>query len=137
MKANLIKLSIAAGVYLFVAAGCGSSQKPDGDHHDKDHHDKDHDGEHKGEHHRAMTPEVKSFHEVLKPVYHADKGPGRVEQTCSASASLSEKAGPVANEALTQSVADLATACGAEGRAEVEAKLEIVHDAFHAVMDKK
>ena len=84
-----------------------------------------------------MSIELMGFHAVLKPVYHAEKGPGRVELACTASASLTDKAGPVSSEPLTKSVADLKAACAVEGRGEVEAKLELVHDAFHAVMEKK
>ena len=93
-----------------------------------------------------MTPSVHAFHEILAPVFHMEKGAPRVEKTCAAVADMKTAAKPVAADAsddaskvragaLTSSVDALEAACGAAGRPDVEAKLESVHDAFHAVME--
>ncbi|MBK6513367.1 MAG: hypothetical protein IPG04_04395 [Polyangiaceae bacterium] len=109
--------------------------------------------EHKGEgdhkKHPPMSPAVHAFHEALSPVYHAEKNAARNDQACAAAASFKEKAGPIATEAgenaakktasanLATSIGDLEKACAAAGKPEVEAKLEKLHDAFHAAMEAK
>lgn len=141
-------------VVVGLLVACGSSEKaadhPEhehGDHHGE-HAGKGEHGEH-GEHHPKMEGAVKSFHEVLKPVYHMEKGPGRVEAACKASASMKEQAAAVLTEAgadeaaktratrLQTDVTALEKDCLSEGRASVEATLETLHDSFHAVMEKK
>lgn len=113
----------------------------------------EHEHEHKGEgehkKHPPMSPAVHSFHEVLSPIYHADKGAARNDKACGAVASFKEKAGPIGAEAgdnaakktasqgLVTSIDDLEKACAAAGKPEVEAKFEKLHDAFHAAMEAK
>jgi ABC-type Zn2+ transport system substrate-binding protein/surface adhesin len=157
VKSNSLFSLVALG--LLVA--CGSSEKG-AEHAEHEHgheHGKHHDehaakGEHEhgkghGEHHPKMEGAVKSFHEVLRPVYHMEKGPGRVEAACKASASMKEQAAALVTEAGTDEAATkratrlqadvtaLEKDCLSEGRASVEATLETLHDSFHAVMEKK
>lgn len=102
-------------------------------------HHKEKEGEHP-----AMSGAVKLFHDVISPVYHQDKSAARDEQTCAATPKLKDASAAIAAEpgsdkarsdALGQAVSSLETACLASDRAEVAAKLELVHDAFHAVME--
>lgn len=123
----------------------------DHDHKEKhgDHHE--HGGHHEGKgHHKhpPMSPAVKSFHDVLSPVFHMEKGAARAEKTCGVTADMKEKSKAVTAEAtddaekaraakLDASLLELEKACAAAGRPAAEAELEKVHDAFHAVMEKK
>jgi hypothetical protein len=92
--------------------------------------------------HPEMTGAVKALHETLSPVYHLEKGADRDAQACSALPKLEEGGKAVAaelsgeshkskHETMTQALAGLSAACQATDRAEVAAKLELVHDAFH------
>jgi hypothetical protein len=154
MQPVLRSLSFALGLAV-VVVGCGGSKEPahdashEGDHAEGEKHEGGHKHEEGGEHHHPkMEGAIKSFHDVLAPVYHADKGPGRVDKACAATASMKDEAGKVAAEpkgdaaawktdadALTKSLVDLETACKGD-KAGVEPALEKVHDAFHALMDK-
>jgi hypothetical protein len=153
VKSNSLFSLVALG---FLVA-CGSSEKAaehaeheHGDHHGEHAGKGEHEhGEGHGEHHPKMEGAVKSFHEVLKPVYHMEKGAGRVEAACKASASMKQQAAAVVTEAgadeaakkradrLQADVTALEKDCLSEGRASVEATLETLHDSFHAVMEKK
>ncbi len=155
MKSNSLLSLVALG--LLVA--CGSSEKaaehPEHEHGhehgDAGNHAEHAEGKGKGEHgdHPKMEGAVKSFHDVLSPVYHMEKGPGRVEATCKATASMKEQAAALLTEAGTDEAAKkrasklqtdvtaLEKDCLVEGRASVEATLETLHDSFHAVMEKK
>jgi hypothetical protein len=142
-------------VALCFVVACGSSEKPaehaehaHGHEHGEAEHAEEKGHEH-GEHHAKMDGAVKSFHDVLRPVYHMEKGPGRVEATCKASASMKEQATAVVTEAgadeaakaralkLQTDVAALEKDCAADGRPAVEKTLEALHESFHAVMEKK
>ncbi|NUO53173.1 MAG: hypothetical protein HOV80_30360 [Polyangiaceae bacterium] len=156
MQMVLRSLSVAVGLVL--ALGCGGSKEPahdashEGEHAEGDKHEGEkHEGGHEegGEHHHPkMEGAIKSFHDVLAPVYHADKGPGRVDKACAATTSMKDEAAKVAAEpkgdaaawktdsdTLTKTVGDLETACKGD-KAGVEPALEKVHDAFHALMEK-
>lgn len=120
-------------------AGCAHQG---GDHHGAEHHGADH----KGGEHAAMPASVKAFHDVLAPVYHLEKGAPRDEQACAAlpkldeagkgvSAELSGEADKPKHEALGQALTALGAACQVPERTDVAAKLEGVHDAFHAYVD--
>ena len=154
-------LAIVALVFPLAAVGCASSAPPapahpeaehphgdgDGEHGDREHHGH---GEHgRGGHHKKheLHGGMKAFHDVLAPAYHMEKGPARDEKACAGVAAMKDAAGKVAAEpkgdaaafktksdALSSSVAAMETACGVSGRADVSAKLESVHDAFHALM---
>lgn len=87
---------------------------------------------------------MKSLHDAISPAYHQEKGPSRDEQTCAALPKMKEASSAVAaertadeakNAAMTQALAGLETACQANGRPEVAAKFEAVHEAFHAYME--
>jgi hypothetical protein len=162
MKA-LARLFGTTVVAFSVAACGGSSQEPPKDGHHAEgeghgeHAEKEGHGEGEGhgdghgekEHHHAkLDGALKAFHDVLAPVYHAEKGPGRNEQACAATASFKDGAGKVAAEpkgdvaawktdadTLTKTIGDLESACKGD-KAGVEPAIEKVHDAFHALMDK-
>jgi hypothetical protein len=156
MQSVLRSLSIALGLSV-VVVGCGGSKAPahdashesehaEGEKHEGGHgHGHEEGGEH---HHPKMEGAIKSFHDVLAPVYHAEKGPGRVDKACAATGSMKDEAAKVAAEpkgdaaawktdadTLTKTVGDLDAACKGD-KAGVEPALEKVHDAFHALMEK-
>lgn len=101
-----------------------------------------------GDHHGAAGA-VKAFHDVLAPVYHAEKTPARTEQACGAVPSFKERSAAVGAEAgddakkkasadaLVGAIGNLEKACAEAGRVQVDPSLEKVHDAFHAVVEKK
>ncbi|MCU0657789.1 MAG: hypothetical protein MUF64_21770 [Polyangiaceae bacterium] len=117
-------------------------------HHGEGHHDKGHHGEEQhGKHKHEFTGGMKAFHDVLAPVYHMEKSPARGDKSCEAVGAMKTAAGQIAGEpkgdpalwksraeALGASVEALGEACKASGRPAVEGKLEVVHDAFHALM---
>ena len=120
--------------------GCGGSQQPRTDAaHDE------------AEHHEELPEAVRSFHDVLSPLWHSEAGPDRTERTCAAVPSLRERAEGVrfappppaaesdsagwqtSADALFESVGALETECAVEGRPAFEARFSEVHDAFHAL----
>lgn len=151
--------SLVFGLSLVLVA-CGGSKEPahDASHEDASHEGASHEGEHGSEgekhghvgekHHPKMEGAIKSFHDVLAPVYHADKGAGRVDKACAATVTMKDEGAKVAAEpkgdaaawktdaeTLQKSVGDLEIACKGD-KAGVEPALEKVHDAFHVLMDK-
>ncbi len=95
-----------------------------------------------------MEGALKSLHDVLAPVYHAEKGPGRADKACAATGSIKGEAAKVAAEpkgdpaawktasdALAKTVGDLEAACKGD-KAGVEPALEKVHEAFHVLLEK-
>lgn len=149
---SVASLSLA----LPLVTGCGpdkTAAHPEdrqGHEHGHEHGDKHehHDEHHEGGHHPKMEGAIKAFHDVLAPVYHADKGPGRAEKACSATSPMKEAAAKVAGEpkgdpeswktassALDQSIADLEASCKGD-MSTAESALEKVHDAFHALLEK-
>lgn len=107
---------------------------------------KEHHG--KGHHKHEFTGAIKEFHDVLAPVYHMEKSPARVDKSCEGVAAMKAAASKIPAEpkgdpvvwksraeALSQSVDALDSSCQVEGRPEVQAKLEVLHDAFHALME--
>lgn len=132
-----------------------------GEHHGE-HHEHGGHGEH-GEHHghesegehAKLTGSVAAFHEVLAPLWHADKGPAREKKTCEAVPTFEQRAAAVdgevpeaakadaagwhsAAQALAKSVGDLKAECGKPegGRADFEAKFHGVHEAFHGIAER-
>ena len=113
----------------------------------------EHKGEHEGEekHEHVFPATVTAFHDVLSPNWHAEKGAARIDATCSAIVAMNERAvaakdapapegidaavWTATGEALVQSVADLDTACDAEGRPDFEAAFKSLHDQFHVYVD--
>jgi hypothetical protein len=107
----------------------GSSTQPaetHGDGHGQGHHDG------KGQH-ANLPAELKDFHAVIAPVWHTEAGPTRVEKACASTKDMAAKAQATKDAELVAAVSALETACGAEGKPGVEAKLSAVHDRFHAL----
>lgn len=152
LRASLLVALASAAIF---ALGCGSSTP--GPEHAGEHADREH-GEHgeKGEHgeHPKMAGAMHEFHEVLGPLWHADKSPERAKKTCEAipafeqralavdkdvpeSARAAEPAYHAAAQGLIAAVGDLKIECARPeaGRADFEAKLMAVHKAFHHVME--
>jgi hypothetical protein len=90
-----------------------------------------------GDHHGNASPALKDFHGVLAPVWHSEAGKVRVEKTCSGTAAMTEKAKATNDSELVAAVAAVETACAAPNRPDVEAKLSVVHDRFHALAEPK
>lgn len=131
---------------------CGSSQaEPQSGKHEHGGHEHgkhEHGGHgegHHGQHKHDFKGGMKAFHDVLAPAYHMDKGTARNDKACAAASPMREAAKTVASEpvgdaaawktkadALAASVEALDKAC--QAKADVEAKLESLHDAFHDVM---
>lgn len=151
MKHSLAFLAVAAVAF---AVGCSAPPHHPEGHHGGEHHDHDHKGndhhEHGGkEHHkREFQGGMKAFHDVLAPAYHMDKTPARSEKACGAVASMKDAAAKIAAEpsgdpaiwkakadALAQNVDGLDKACKVDGKADVPAKFELVHDAFHGLVE--
>ncbi len=167
---NLPSTFAATLLLCLPVAGCGGAQPaehPPADHeghegkghhgkghHGEGHHGKGHHGEghhgkgHHGEGHGKLEGALGAFHDVLAPIYHAEKGPGRADKACAGTASLKSGAEKVAAEpkgdpeawktlsaTLAKTLGDLDAACKGD-KAGVEPALEKAHDAFHALMDK-
>ncbi len=116
----------------FALLGCGGSTPPAGEPHGHEHGH-----EHEGGHDKLAGP-LKDFHDVLAPLWHADKGPEREKKTCAAVASFEERAAATKDEPMVVSVGALKVECAkAEGaRADFDAKFAAVHEAFHHAMEK-
>lgn len=105
---------------------------------------------HEGGEHAGLSAEMTRFHELLRPLWHADKGPARMKNTCDAVAQLQTDSDAIAKatppeaadadtwtagtRALVAAVSDLATACKGTDNAPFETAFSKVHDAFHALM---
>jgi hypothetical protein len=104
---------------------------------------------HEGEH-DDMSPELKKFHDVFAPLWHAEKGAKRTADACAAVPELATAADaigkatppPSANadtwtagtRALVAAVAKLGDACKANDAAKFDAAFTEVHEAFHGLM---
>ncbi len=114
-------------------------------------HEHEH-GEHgDGDAHAGMTPEMTQFHELLRPRWHADKGPARMTGACDALPQFQSASDAVAKatppesanadtwtagtRALVAAIAELDTACKGTDNAAFETAFGKVHDAFHALME--
>ena len=102
------------------------------------------------EEHSEFSPEATAFHGTLSPLWHADPGAKRTDDTCAATGDMLAKAGPMkdasklpadkqqaygeAVTALEASVNELAAACKVEGRPGFDAAFTKLHEAFHAVV---
>lgn len=101
--------------------------------------------------HGTMMPEIAKFHEVLSPLWHAEKGPKRMTDTCGAvpqfrtdADALVAVAAPAGADAaawttktkeLGDAVGALDVACKANDAAVFEPAFEHMHTGFHAVLD--
>jgi hypothetical protein len=105
-----------------------------------------------GAEHENLTPELKTFHDLLAPLWHAEKGPQRMKDTCAAvpqfktNADAVGKATPptkanadtwtTATRALVASVNGLETACKTNDAAKFDAAFHEVHESFHRLMEQ-
>jgi hypothetical protein len=103
-------------------------------------------------HEHGFEGAVKSFHAVLSPLWHAEAGEQRTNDTCTAAADLVTKAGAIEAEpvpaaaggkddawkaqatALTTAAKELQTVCSGD-RATFDATFSTMHDAFHALIE--
>lgn len=99
----------------------------------------------------AMPAELKTFHDVLAPRWHAEKGTKRMQDTCSAlpdfhaDADALAKATPprganadtwtTGTKQLVDSVAALDTTCKANDASQFETAFEKVHVSFHGLLE--
>ena len=159
VRSSSILAIVSAGLF---ALGCGPSTPPaehagEHEHGEKhEHGDKHEHGEHgekheHGEHgeHPKLTGAMHELHEVLAPLWHADKGPERTKKTCEAVPTFEQRAAAVDKDApadaahhtaaqgLIAAVGELKTECAKPeaGRADFEAKFMAVHEGFHKVME--
>jgi len=102
------------------------------------------------EHEHDFPPAVAGFHDRLAPLWHAEAGPQRVDDTCKSIDDLEGEAGPMHDgtpvaedqaQAYFQAVGDLKSAlgelrdaCDEDGRPNFDAAFTKVHEAFHAVI---
>lgn len=96
-----------------------------------EHHEASNAGEHAGEHHEAMAPALKEFHDVLAPVWHGD---ARAQKACEQKQAFLDKAPATNDPELISLVSDLGKAC-VDDTSHVEEKLAKVHERFHALME--
>lgn len=94
---------------------------------------------------------VKSFHDVMAPLWHAAKDDARVTNTCAAAADLVAKSGAIEAEPapaaasdgaawkaraaeLTAATKELETTCAGD-RKDFDAAFTKAHEAFHALIE--
>ena len=103
------------------------------------------------EHEHSFPAEMGAFHDKLAPLWHADSGQARIDETCAATGELDALAAGVKNgavpagadpatygeraDALVASVVKLSAACGSADRATFDADFGGVHSAFHALIE--
>jgi len=153
IRSSFILALVSAGLFVL---GCGPSAPPAETAHGEHGEHAEHKGEH-GEHgeHAKLSGAAHEFHEVLAPLWHADKSPEREAKTCEAIPTFEQRAAAVdkdvpeaaradeaayhtAAQGLVTAVGDLKTECAkpAGGRADFEAKFMAVHEAFHKVIER-
>jgi hypothetical protein len=103
-----------------------------------------------GEHHANLPPDVNAFHELLRPLWHAEMGDKRRADTCAAAPQMTSNADAIgksvppqtanadrwtaATKGLVEAVPALDAACKSGDAAKFETAFSGVHDAFHALM---
>jgi hypothetical protein len=108
-------------------------------------------GNHGGEHHHDFPAELGAFHDKLAPLWHADTGQARIDQTCMATGELDALAANVKQappptgvdpikwgvkaDALVESVFKLSATCGEATRATFEPDFQALHSAFHGMIE--
>lgn len=136
--------------FLVFAAACGGKDKGSATTATEQHGE--HSGEHGGGMHHELTPELKGFHDVLQPLWHAPQGAQRIADTCASIEKLRMAADTVATatppvaanadtwtagtRALVTAVAGLEKECTEKDPGRFEAAFAKVHDAFHALMEQ-
>ena len=105
------------------------------------------------EEHEGMPAELKAFHDVLAPKWHAPEGPNRIADACAAAgqfastadalahAAAPAKANPQAwkegSEALVRAVGNFKTQCGSGTPSPGAAgEFQGVHEAFHHLLEQ-
>jgi hypothetical protein len=133
----------AATLGFALAAACGSKQPTPAAHTET--------GMSGGEHEmEKMPPEMKAFHDVLAPRWHAAKGAQRMKDTCAAlpdfhaDADALAKATPprganadtwtTGTKQLVGAVSELDTTCKTNDATSFEAAFGKVHESFHGLM---
>jgi len=114
-------------------------------HHEGDHHD----DKAEGKHDHNFPGAVKTFHDALAPLWHAEANAERVEKVCAAINDLNKLAEGMAaevpqgveasawqakNEKLDMAVEGVLVACE-QDRDVVNNKLKPLHEAFHAAIE--
>ena len=98
-----------------------------------------------------MPPELAKFHDVLAPRWHAEKGPKRMADTCSAVGELQADADAIAKatppagadaakwgtgaKSLTDAVVALDGTCKANDATAFEPAFAQVHNSFHVMLE--
>jgi len=98
-----------------------------------------------------MPPEMKTFHDVLAPRWHAEKGPKRMQDTCAALPDFHSDADALAKSTpprsahadtwttgtkrLVDAVAGLDATCKANDASAFETAFEKVHVSFHGLLE--
>jgi hypothetical protein len=139
--ARMLKVAHVVSVAISVfALGCASNPPPppattsSSDEHAK--HEGDHHAEGHKDEHEQLSPALKDFHGVIAPVWHSEPGATRVEKACASTKAMQEKATATNDAALVTAAKDLDAACAKSDKGEVEAKLKVVHERFHALAEK-
>lgn len=91
-----------------------------------------------GEHKHEFAADIKVFHDVLAPLWHAPKGPERIKGICDAVSDLETKAAAIVSsnsESLRKSVAGLKQACASADTDRIAGQFSAVHDEFHRLID--
>jgi len=99
----------------------------------------------------GLPPEVNAFHDRFAPLYHATPGPERTKNTCDAQLDFDlllasvDRAGPPADvdavawaeriEEVRTAAAELGQDCIENDARGFDAKLEALHDSFHALIE--
>lgn len=91
-----------------------------------------------GHDHGKLSPELKTFHDTLAPVWHSPAGAERVAKTCAAAADLSQKANATGDAELITSTTAAKNACAETNRPldAVESALAKVHTRFHQLSER-
>jgi hypothetical protein len=135
---------------LLISVGCGGKDKAAPGTTPAAHEHEGHEG-HEGDEHAGMSAEMTRFHDLLRPLWHAEQGPARMTNTCGALAQLHTESDAIATatppepanadtwtagtRALVAAVNDLDAACKGSDSAAFETAFGKVHDAFHALME--
>jgi hypothetical protein len=69
----------------------------------------------------------------MKPLWHAEKGPGRAEKTCAESKTLHTKAEATKDAELVAAAQALVEECAKDGRPAFDAKFVVLHERFHVL----
>ena len=86
-------------------------------------------------HKHDFSKSVSEFHDVLSPLWHADKDPKRQENTCKAIGAMKEKASHIEHsEKLVAALDNLKTQCAAS-KEDFEKSFSALHDEFHALKE--